>query len=49
MSGTYSKILDYIQKNNLFPDSCFYEDMILDSLACQREEDYITKITCRIL
>lgn len=49
MSGTYRKILDYIQKNNLSPDSCFYEDVILDSLACQREEDYITKITCRIL
>lgn len=48
-SRTYRKILDYIQKNNLSSDLCFYEDTILDSLACQREEDYITKITCRIL
>lgn len=49
MSGTYRKILDHIQKNDLSLDSCFYEDIILDSLACQSEEDYITKITCRIL
>lgn len=48
-AGTYRKILDHIQKNNLSLDSCFYEDIILDSLACQSEEDYITKITCRIL
>lgn len=48
-SETYGKMMDYIHKNNLSPDSCFYEDVILDSLACQSEEDYITKITCRIL
>lgn len=48
-SETYRKILDYVKKNNICLDSYFYEDTILDSLSCHSEEDYITKITCRVL
>lgn len=46
---TYRRILDYVKINALSLDDYFYEDAVLDSLMCQNEEDYVTKITCRIL
>lgn len=49
LGRTYEKMLDYAASNDLKLDEDFYEDSLLDALTMQREEEYITKISCRIL
>ncbi|MBS6194974.1 MAG: MerR family transcriptional regulator [Clostridiales bacterium] len=45
---TYRRILDFVKEKNIPLGTYFYEDCLLDSLTVPREEDYVTKITCRV-
>lgn len=46
--ATYIRILEYAKLHALTLGEYFYEDCLLDSLTMEREEDYITKITCKV-
>lgn len=48
LSGTYRRILEFVQEQNLQLEQYFYEDCLLDSFTVKDEADYITKVTCRI-
>ena len=45
----YEKILDFANMNHLKLDSFFYEDVLLDDLSVNGYENYIVKISIRIL
>ena len=47
--NTYEDILDYANKNHLSLDDFFYEDVLLDELSIKGYENYIVKISIRIL
>ena len=49
MGNTYKKMLSFAKDNSLSLGDYFYEDCIFDSLTFQKEEDYITRLTCQIL
>lgn len=46
---TYHRILNFAEEYGILLGKYFYEDCLIDSLTVQKEEDYITKIACRIL
>lgn len=48
LGETYRKVLKYAEKRNAELEAYFYEDYLLDSFAVKDEENYITKITCRV-
>lgn len=45
---TYQRILKAAENRRVLPGKYFYEDCLIDSLTVQKEEDYITKISCKI-
>lgn len=45
---TYERIIAYAAREKIKLSEYFYEDFLLDGLAEQREEDYLTKIICRV-
>lgn len=45
---TYRRILEFSDAHDLKPGKYFYEDCIIDSLAVKRQEDCITRISCRL-
>lgn len=45
---TYRRILEFSEEHGVMLGEYFYEDCLLDSLTVCREEDYVTKISCRI-
>lgn len=45
---TYEKILEYAKEHRISLGKYSYEDGLLDSLTLEKEEDYITKISCEI-
>lgn len=49
MEQTYRKILEYAAAQKLRLGPHFYEDSVLDGLVAKNPENYITRITCRIL
>ena len=46
---TYEKILTFAKEQGLHLGKYCYEDSVLDSLTQEREEDYITKISCKVV
>ena len=46
---TYKKILAFAKEQGLRLGTYCYEDSILDSLTREREEDYITRISCKVV
>lgn len=48
LGDTYRKILEFAVEKNIELEKYFYEDYLLDSFVVKEEEDYITKVTCRI-
>lgn len=45
---TYQKMLEYARAGGIRLGRYWYEDSLLDSLTVSREEEYITKIACRV-
>ena len=48
IEDTYRKILEFVEEEKVELESYFYEDYLLDSFAVKNEEDYVTKIVCRV-
>lgn len=44
----YRRLVDYATENGLKLSEHFYEDYLLDGLAVQQEEDFLTKIICMV-
>lgn len=44
----YVRMLQYASENKIELTEYFYEDYLLDGLAVQREEEYLTRIICRL-
>lgn len=48
IGAAYRRIVRYAEENRMELSEHFYEDYLLDGLTVQREEDYLTKIICRV-
>ena len=46
--NTYKKILDYVKEYGITLGKYSYEDGLVDGMTVEREEEYITKISCEI-
>lgn len=46
---TYNKLLNFIEKNNLIIGEFSYEEYLIDEVAVKNENDYVTKITLKVL
>lgn len=49
IGDTYKKILEFAREEHILLEEYFYEDYLQDSFSMKKEEDYITKITCRVI
>lgn len=49
INESYDRLLEYAEKEELILDSCFYEDVILDELSVEGYENFIIKISVRML
>lgn len=48
IGSCYQRMMNYIQKNQLCPKGDFLEYVLIDTLAVQQAEDYITEVTIRV-
>lgn len=49
LEKTYKLLMDYVEKNNLKVDKYFYEETILDELSIKNYDEYVIKISVRII
>lgn len=49
LEETYKLLTNYIEKNNLKVEKYFYEETILDELSIKNYDEYVIKISVRIL
>ncbi len=49
LEKSYKLLIDYIEKDNLEVEEYFYEETILDELSIKNYDEYVIKISVRIL